>query len=1143
MQSIEKWLERLGLRQYGSAFLQADIDPSVLPDLSEADLERLGVSLGHRKKLLRAIAALSEEAANDAVSPPVGTTAAPDAERRQVTVMFCDLVGSTALSSRLDPEDLRAVIAAYHRQATEVVRASGGFVAQYMGDGVLAYFGYPQAHEDDAERAVHAALGLVDAIAHLPLTAALFQGERDDGRSPSHRELAESRLQARVGIATGLVVVGDVSDEGAAQEQAVIGETPNLAARLQALAEPNTVVVAASTRRLLGGFFEYRDLGTTALKGFAEPVPAFQVLRPSAVESRFEARQERGAVPLVGREEELELLLRRWRQARAGESRVVLLTGEPGIGKSRIVRELQDRVTRDPHLRLRYFCSPQHQDSALYPFVSQLQQASGFSREDSTEEKLAKLEAVLAHSNATEEEVELVAALLSLRVGEHFPDMDMQRNKEKTLQALLVQLERLAAMRPVLVVFEDAHWIDPTSLELVSLIVAQTSAPMLLLITARPEFVPPWPSHAHVTTITLTRLGRREAEGLVDRVAGGKPLPRDVLEQILAHTDGVPLFVEELTKTVLEGSLLRAEADCYVLTGPLPPLAIPTTLHDSLMARLDRLAPFREVVQIGAALGHDFSYELLRAVAGLPDARLRDALSQLVHSELVFCRGTPPNSVYTFKHALVQDAAYATMLRSRRQQLHARIATILESQFPETAATRLDLLAHHCTEAGLTEKAVAYWTKAGQHAVMRSGMREAETLLRKGLVLLGGLPDTDQRGDRELEVQIALGQALAATRGYGGLAVREAYGRARELCDQHDRPDKLLSVLLGQWHYHAHNNEARSMRQLAADLRRLGETQDDNVTRYIGCWASWWPCLVLGDFVGAEIYFKEGFALYDSAKEPSYSALSPTIDAFVTLLTDSAFALVCCGKIDQGLSRRDTAVTEARGRSRAFPLAHALWWACQLSWCARLRPEVLLAYADELQAVSADRGLSYNAQAQAVRGWCLVALGRPDEGIPLLASGLASFGTGANTLFTPMLLTMMADAKRMAGQIDAGLAHVAEALNLADATDEKWGQAEMLRLRGDLLNVSGDSVAAEASFRDAIALAQRQGAKLFELRACASLARLWRDQGKRAEARHLLAPVYAWFTEGFEAPDLVEARGLLEELSGSSHTLDLRSVG
>jgi hypothetical protein len=547
-------------------------------------------------------------------------------------------------------------------------------------------------------------------------------------------------------------------------------------------------------------------------------------------------------------------------------------------------------------------------------------------------------------------------------------------------------------MRPVLVIFEDAHWIDPTSLELLSLIVAQTSTPMLLLISARPEFVPPWPSHAHVTTITLTRLGRREAEGLVDRIAGGKPLPRDVLEQILAHTDGVPLFVEELTKTVLEGSLLRAEADRYVLAGPLPPLAIPTTLHDSLMARLDRLAPFREVVQIGAALGRDFSYELLRAVAGLPDARLQDALRDLVHSELVFCRGTPPNSVYTFKHALVQDAAYATMLRSRRQQLHARIATTLESQFPEIAATQLELLAHHCTEAGLNEKAVEYWAKSGQHAVMRSAMTEAETLLRKGLVLLDGLPDTIWRRDRELDLQIALGHALTATQGYGAPAVGEAYGRARQLCDQRNHPDKLLSVLRAQWNYHAYKNEARPMRQLAADIRGLSEIQDDNITRYIGCWASWWPCLVLGDLVGAEIHFERGFALYDAAKEPLYSALSPTIDAFVALLTDSAFALVCCGKVDQGLSRRDAAITEARRRSRAFPLAHALWWACLISWCARVHPKTILAYADELLAVSADRRLHYHAPALAVRGWCLAGLGRADEGIPLLASGLADYG-------------------------------------------------------------------------------------------------------------------------------------------------------
>jgi class 3 adenylate cyclase/tetratricopeptide (TPR) repeat protein len=1131
--TVREWLAATGLAQYLELFEKNRLGLDVLAELTERDLQDLGIPLGDRKRLLKAIQTLAE-------TPLSIPSAAPqfarvhDAERRQLTVMFCDLVGSTALSSRLDPEDLREVIAAYHRQATEVVRTGGGFVAQYMGDGVLAYFGYPQAHEDDAERAVQAALNLVDAIARIPLDPTLFTCERDTASSPTLGEPDEGRLQARVGIATGLVVVGDVSADGAAQEQAVVGETPNLAARLQALAAPDTVVIAASTRRLLGGLFEYRDLGAMPLKGFSDPVQAFQVLRTSAAESRFEARHERGVVPMVGREEELELLLRRWQQIRAGESRVVLLSGEPGIGKSRIVRTLQDQVAETPNFTLRYFCSPQHQDSALYPFVFQLEQATGLRREDSEGERLVKLEALLAQSHATDEELALIATLLSLRSTYGLGEMSAQRRKEKTLQALLMQLERLAMKRPVLLVFEDVHWVDRTSLELLSLMVERASARVLLVITGRSEFVAPWPSHAHVTTLPLARLGRREAAGLVDRITGGKSLPKNVLEQILAHTDGVPLFVEELTKTVLEGNLLRAETDQYVLTGPLPPLAIPTTLHDSLMARLDRLAPVREVVQIGAALGREFSYELIHAVAGLPDTRLEDSLRDLVHAELVFCRGTPPDSFYTFKHALVQDAAYATMLRSRRQQLHARIATILESQFPEIAQTQPEIFARHCTEAGLNQKAVDYWAKAGQQAVMRSGMTEAETLLRKGLALLDRLPDSEWRRDRELQLQVALGQALIAIRGHGAPGVGEAYGRARELCDRHGDSNRLLSVLVGQWLHHTHNNDVSMMKQLGADIGRFGEMQDDNVARYIGCWSSWWACLVLGDFAGAHIYFQTGFALYNPDDQPLYSELSPTVDPFVTLLTDSAFALVCCGNVDEALGRADAALTEARRRSRAFPLAHALWWACVLNWCARTSPVALLTYADALLALSTDRGLFYTAQTTVIRGWCLTALARPDDGMPLLATGLAHYRAGANALHMPLFLTMMADAQRMAGQLDAGLANINEALRLVHATDEKWGEAEILRVRGELLGVSGDRSGAEASFRAAINLSEQQGAKLFTLRACTSLARLWCDQGDCTEAHQLLAPICASFTAGGEARDLMDARRLLEELTGSS---------
>ncbi len=683
MSAVRNWLEAIGLGQYADAFEANDIDTDLLAQIDDQLLKDIGVlSAGHRLRLRNAIAKLAPT--STAGANATNTIAATDAsstfaERRQLTVMFCDLVGSTALSARLDPEDLRAVIGAYHRCVAKVIGRGGGFVAKYMGDGVLAYFGYPRADEHDAERAVRTALKLVEKVAGLDTVAA-------------------APLQVRIGIATGLVVVGDLIGQGASQEQAVVGETPNLAARLQALAEPGAVVIAPSTRRLTGGLFEYADLGAVELKGLGAPVMAARVVRGSAAASRFEALHGRELTPLVGRDEELALLQRRWQQAKAGEGRVVVLIGEPGIGKSRLAQAMLQQPAGEPYTRLRYFCSPHHQASALHPFITQLEHAAGFSREDMAEARLAKLEALLARSNAGAEEIGFIAERMSIPTGDKYrlPDLTPQRRKEKTLEALLAQMARLAARQPVLMLFEDAHWIDPTSLELLTLTVARASTlPLLLLVTARPEFTPPWPADAHVTTLPLARLGRREGMTLVERSAGGKALPAEILEQILARTDGVPLFLEELTKTIIESGLLREEDGHYALDGALPPLAIPTTLHDSLMARLDRLAPVREVAQIGAAIGREFSYRLLSAVAQQPDDRLQEALDRLVRAELVFGRGEPPEAVYTFKHALVQEAAYASLLRERRRTLHARIAEALEGEFPEVAETQPELVAHH----------------------------------------------------------------------------------------------------------------------------------------------------------------------------------------------------------------------------------------------------------------------------------------------------------------------------------------------------------------------------------------------------------------------------------------------------------------
>src|SRR6516162_6166351 len=755
MMDVGSWLRGFGLERYEASFRENEIDETVLPSLTADDLKDLGIGIvGHRRKLLDAIAALRADA-NTKVPlsdtlPTIDRSPKDAAERRHLTVMICDLVGSTALSARLDPEDLRGVIGAYHTCIAEVIGRYQGIIARYMGDGVLVYFGYPQAHEDDAAQGVRAGLALVDAVANL-------------------RTDFDAALKVRIGIATGTVVVGDLIGEGAAQEEAVVGETPNLAARLQAAAEPGTVVISASTRRVTGGLFEYRDLGPVALKGWTEPTPAWQVVGASEAASRFEAQHTTRLTPLLGRDDEIEVLSRRWRDATQGEGRVVVLTGEPGIGKSHIALAFQERLQAEPHIRLRYYCSAHHTNSALFPFIGQLERAARFKRGDSPAQKLTKLETLLGRSAADgDQTVALLANLLSLPPSNRYrlPELTPQSRKEKTLAALSAQLEALAARRPVLLIFEDVHWIDPTSLELLTAMVERAAQlRVLLLITARPEFTPPWPRYAHVTTVALTRLGRPDATAIIKRIAGGKTLPEEVMNQIVVRTDGVPLFVEELTKTVLESGVLRGRDGHYELERPLPPLAIPTTLHDSLIARLDRFAPVREVAQIGAVVGRSFSYELLSAVAGLSPQKLEEALGQLALSELVFCRGEIPHAVYTFKHVLVRDAAYSSLLKSRRAIVHAAIASALEQRFSEIVEAEPETLAQHLSEAGVLEKAVGYWLKAGKNAVQRFANVEAIAHLQRGIETAGRLPESSGRDRLELDLQFALGPCLIATQG------------------------------------------------------------------------------------------------------------------------------------------------------------------------------------------------------------------------------------------------------------------------------------------------------------------------------------------------------------------------------------------
>jgi class 3 adenylate cyclase/tetratricopeptide (TPR) repeat protein len=1111
--SIAEWLASLGMSEYAERFAEERIEFDVLPELTDQDFERLGIPLGHRRRMLRAIRERGSAPATPQVAAAAPATPQDSAERRQLTVMFCDLVGSTALSARLDPEDLRTVITTYHRCCTEWIERNGGFVAKYMGDGVLAYFGYPQAHEHDAERAVRAGLGLVEAVPKLVTSAG-------------------SPLQVRVGIATGLVVVGDLIGAGAAQEQAVVGETPNLAARLQALAEPGAVVIAAATRRLTGGLFEYRDLDSVTLKGFAENVPAWQVLGASALESRFEAMRT-AMTPLVGRDEEIDLLLRRWERAKSGDGQVILISGEPGIGKSRIAETILERLSNEPHIRLRYFCSPHHQNSALYPSIAQLERAAGFRRDDPDVQRLDKLEAVLARgTNDLSEAVPLLADLLSISTGDRYPPLNLtpQKRKEKTLQAKLAQVEGLAARQPVLMVWEDVHWSDATTRDSLDLLIDRIATlRVLVIITFRPEFAPRWIGRPHVTMLTLNRLRPRHRTEMIGHLTSGKALPKEIADQIVDRTDGVPLFIEELTKTVVESGIVADAGDHYSVTGLVAPLAIPTTLHASLLARLDRLAPTREVAQIGATLGRSFSHELISAVAQMPQQKLDEALEQLESAELIFRRGTPPDAEYTFKHALVQDAAYSTLLRSRRQQLHGRIVAALESQFIEIVAAQPQLVAQHCTEAALVDKAINYWLKAGQQALARSAMTEAVAQLQKGLDLLASLPDSPWHREQELELLLALGRALIATKGYTAPVIGETLARAGELAEQLDRPDYLVPLLYRRLGFHLVRSELRLALSFAERIERIGEAQDDVGLLLLGHFLHGLTSMHLGDFLAARTLFERSHRMDDPAHRAVYLEIA-TADPHDFMLTALALTLTCLGYVDQGRARLNEGLRDARRHGHAYTLAVVLSLGASI-WRVTRLPHEAQQHAGEVVALSTEHDFPlYLARGIVSRGAALTALGQAQEGLAVITKGLSMYRATGAVLDTPWVLTSVAEAYAGLRQRIEGLNCLAEAAQIIESTDGRMWETDFYRARGDLLNATGDQAAAEESYHQALAVAQRQSAKLFELRAATCLARLWRDQGKRNEARDLLAPVYGWFTEGFDTPVLQDAKALLDEL-------------
>jgi class 3 adenylate cyclase/predicted ATPase/tRNA A37 threonylcarbamoyladenosine biosynthesis protein TsaE len=1046
----------------------------------------------------------------------------PDAERRQLTVMFCDLVGSTPLSGQLDPEDLREVVRAYQRTCAEVIQRFDGHVRQFLGDALLVYFGWPYAHEDDARRAVRSALGMLDAM------AALNENLERDKRV---------RLAIRVGIHTGLVVVGEMGS-GRHHEHLALGNTPNIAARLQDRAEPDTVIISEATFRLVRGHFAVEPLGPQSLRGVAEPVEVYRVAGENVDErhGRMEMPGGRGLRPLVGRESEVALLAERWAQSRDGRGQVVVLSGEAGIGKSRLVQALYERAAGEG-VCIVLRCSPYYTNSALYPVIEHVQHVMDVSRDDTAEVRVAKLERVLERARVPlNEAVPLLAAMLAWPHPGPYPAVELsaERQRQKTQEILLTWLLAETERQPVLAVWEDLHWADPSTLELLGAVLDQSpTASMLSVLTCRPEFHPPWSPRSHLAQLTLNRLTRPQVIEMARRLSGGKTLPDPVVEQIVTKTDGVPLFIEEMTKAILESGHLAEAGDRHENAGSLPTVAIPTTLHDSLMARLDRLVTAKTLAQHAAVIGRHFSYAVLRAVSELDERTLARELARLVDAELLYQRGLPPHATYMFKHALIRDAAYQSLLKRTRQQHHHRIAQVLAEQFPEVGATQPELLAHHLTEAGLAEQALGYWIQAGQNAVARSANAEAIGQLIRALEVLRTLPDTTARAQQELTIHMAMGPALIATTGYGTLQVHETYARARELCHQLGDTVRLFPVLRGLWNrslMRADHQETQELGEQLLDLAtRLGDP-GNLVEAHRALGTVLWN---MGELLRAHDQLSRGIALYDPRRHRSLAFVYGADPGVVCRLYDG-IVLWTLGYPERGGERMREALSLASGLSHPHSVAFAFVFAALLERVCGDTPSAR-EHAHAAVQLASEHGIAqWLAAATVLLGSVLAVEGEHGAGIDRIHHGMAAWRAASAEILRPVWLALLAGACRDCGDYRGGVRALDEALTLISRTKEHWYEPEVLRLKGELMLALSpdDRDDAQACFERALAIARQQVARSWELRISVSLSRLWQRHGQVDDARRLLAPVLDWFTEGLHTPDLAAARKLLESLPG-----------
>jgi class 3 adenylate cyclase/tetratricopeptide (TPR) repeat protein len=1115
MEHIEDWLIRLGLGQYAKRFEANFVDLSVLPDLTEEDLISLGVPLGHRRKILRAIADRdqTQRAAIEAPRPD-------EPERRQLTVMFCDLVGSTALSEKLDPEDMRDLIGAYQAACAGVIPRYEGFISQYLGDGILIYFGYPRAHEDDAERAVRAALEMIQAVTELATGA----GEA---------------LRVRVGIATGIVVVGEGIGDGVSRQQMAIGPTPNLAARLQSVAEPGTVVVADSTRRLLGDAFALRELPAQNLKGITEPVTAWMVQGFSQASSRFDAARAARLTDFVNREQEVALLLDRKNLSWGGSGQVVVISGEAGIGKSRLTGRFVELISDETRTRLRYQCSPYHSNSALYPFIRQIEKVAGLAPDDPPDRILDKLEALTALTAAGRDTVvPLLATFFSVSGGDRYPPLGLSpsQQRRRTFAVLLDQLEALAGLGPVLMMFEDAHWADATSLELLDLAIDRIRRlPVLLLVTVRPGFVSPWDGLANVSVIELGRLERSYVDTMIECETRGRELPREVMDQIVAKTDGVPLFVEELTKTVLEAGILIEEEGHYRLSGPLPPFAIPATLHDSLMARLDRLSAAKEVAQVGAAIGRQFSFGLLKSVLDRAPADLKSALGQLEAADLIVSRGVAADTVYSFKHALVQDTAYESLLKSRRQVVHQRIADVIRGQFPELAQDQPEIVAHHYTQAGLGELAIEWWTRASEWARSRSAYSEAVGHLQKALDLAAGLPPTPASSSLWLKVQFRYGRTLLLAKGWASNQVTDAFARAKELSAEVGEASEILQIEFCLWYCNFTQGAPVPLRLStdtfleAARKAEAGALVGELVSlvKFFTAWAG-------GDFPRARQHCETRFRELTAA--PKARAYAHDLDPLVTVRICLALILWPLGEVAQAKRHKEEAMALAIQKGDVGTLANTLAHGCYFEALCRNFGAAML-HAEALLTLSRDHRLEgWLPTASFYVGLGRFHAGQEEAGMTLMTGeGAQGAGLGVGP-WAPLNAMLLAEVEAVHAGPQAGLRRIDQALLEVERSGLRSVLAEIHRVRAELLakQVDAHDESIEAAFGQAIELAREQNARSLELRAALHLARFYVRRGRVDAAGRTLRESSTGFGFDAEFPESGEARQLLESLQDSA---------